>query len=136
MQKTWLKLSAIQQFTIIKFIKKQWQCWDDTNKKYLRSETYLQGYKPQYIFEAKEGMLSLSQAQTASMLVSCFDGTSKPTGHTFSVKTNGETGMKIRYFINEVIDFSHKTQDNTSANFTHYDAHYSSEPPLEEYQSY
>lgn len=67
----------------------------------LVSEQYEQGYRKIYTVKTNEGTLDLSSGQLGNMLeVTYKKGEANIVGATFHVKSNGKTGMDIRYFIN------------------------------------
>lgn len=103
-QKKFLKLSQIKQFSVVKFLGKKFKKWDVENKKMLESTTWQEGYRLMYKFEMKDGILELSKSQVGDMCASILNekGVSNLFGNTFNVKTNGKSGMDIRYFFNPV----------------------------------
>lgn len=107
MEKKFNKLSNLvdNTFTVEKVWGYKFKTWDDLNKKMLVSETYEKGYRKIYSVDTSEGTLDLSASQLGQMLESVFkDGSSELTGRTFAVKSNGKTGMDIRYYINPTKD--------------------------------
>lgn len=103
-QKQFLKLSQTKQFTIEKFLGKKFKKWDSENKKMLESSNWQEGYRLMYKFEMKDGILELSKSQVGDICASILNekGLSNLVGNTFNVKTNGKSGMDIRYFFNPV----------------------------------
>jgi hypothetical protein len=120
-QKQFLKLSQTKQFTIESFKGKKYKKWDAENKRMLESPTWQDGYRLMYRFEATEGILELSKSQVGEMCASVLDqyGRANLSGVTFLVKTNGKTGMDIRYFFNPVKKEDHVEEeiDVDSLNF-------------------
>ncbi len=105
MDKKFTKLSELvdNTFTVEKIYGYKFKQWDNESKKMLVSETYEKGYRKIYSVDTSEGSLDLSASQLGQMLESVFkNGASELTGRTFLVKSNGKTGMDIRYYINPV----------------------------------
>lgn len=101
--KRFVKLSDLvnERFTIVKVGKFNYKKWDNENRKMLVSDTWVQGYNKVYQVETDKGYVDMSSAKIGEMLesVSKF-GESSIIGRVFTVKSNGKTGMDIRYFIN------------------------------------
>lgn len=101
--KRFVKLSDLvnERFTIVKVGKFNYKKWDNENKKMLVSESWVQGYNKIYQVETDKGYVDMSSAKVGEMLesVSKF-GESSIVGRVFNVKSNGKSGMDIRYFIN------------------------------------
>ena len=98
-----VKLSDISDFTIEKVWGYKFKKWDDQNKKMLVSDSWMEGFSKKWDVDTDKGKLDLSNQQFAQLLTACFDNKSQMSsvaGKSFTVKTNGETGMDIRYFIN------------------------------------
>ena len=107
MDKKFTKLSELvdNTFTVEKIWGYKFKMWDNESKKMLVSETYEKGYRKIYSVDTSEGSLDLSASQLGQMLESVFkNGASELTGRTFSVKSNGKTGMDIRYYLNPTKD--------------------------------
>jgi|GEM_PF-3890784 len=103
MDTKYVKLSEVESFTIQKFWGYKWKKWDNDEHKMLVSDKYEQGYKKTYQVDTNEGKMDLSAGQVGSLLEACVkDGVSDLNNKTFSVKTNGKTGMEIRYYLNLV----------------------------------
>lgn len=94
-------LKNTPNFTIKSYKGKSWVFWNATEKKMLKSDTYVKDYKAQYQFELDNGdILSLSKDQVGQMLVNCLEVGKALSGMTFEAKTNGKTGLDTRWFIN------------------------------------
>lgn len=108
------KLSELQNFTIKEFVKKYWSFWNNEEKKFYRSDDYKEGYTPKYTFTLATGeTLDLSREQLGQVLLGCFEAKTTLKNSSFVVKTNGKTGMEIRYYIN--YDFkAPKTQESSN----------------------
>jgi hypothetical protein len=115
MDKKFNKLSNLvdDTFTVEKVWGYKFKTWDDLNKKMLVSDTYEKGYRKIYSVDTSEGTLDLSASQIGQMLESvCKDGSSELTGRTFAVKSNGQTGKEIRYYINPTKDTPKKSDES------------------------
>ena len=101
--KRFVKLSDLvgDRFTIVKVGKFSYKKWDNENRKMLVSDSWVQGYNKVYQVESDRGYVDMSSAKVGEMLesVSKF-GESSIVGRVFNVKSNGKSGMDIRYFIN------------------------------------
>lgn len=115
-QKSFLRLSQIKQFTIIQFKGKKFKKWDMESKKMLESATWQEGYRLMYKFEVNDGILELSKSQVGDMCASILnhEGSANLIGNTFNVRTNGKTGMEIRYFFNPVMKQEQTVEDIAS----------------------
>lgn len=103
MENKFVKLSSLVGggFTVDKYNGYSFKKWDTEQNKMLTAQSYVEGYKKSYSFDTDKGQLDLSSAQLGQALEGVFkDGTSTIVGRTFSVKSNGKTGMEIRYYIN------------------------------------
>lgn len=99
------KLSELvgDQFTIEKAYGYQWKMWDNVSNRMLISETYEQGYRKIYSLDTDKGKLDLGSGQLSSLLEAVYkNGAADINGKTFSVKSNGKSGMDIRYYFNLV----------------------------------
>jgi hypothetical protein len=99
------KLSALvdQDFTVTEAGGYTWKMWDVANSKMLTSDRYEKGYSKKYAITTDKGQLDLGPGQLASLLEAVYyQGKADINGKTFHVKSNGKTGMDIRYFFNPV----------------------------------
>lgn len=88
-------------FTVDKYNGYSFKKWSTEQNKMLTAQSYVEGYKKSYSFDTDKGQLDLSSAQLGQALEGVFkDGKSEIIGRTFSVKSNGKSGMEIRYYIN------------------------------------
>lgn len=103
--KKFVKLSSLvgSGFSVEKYNGYSFKKWDTEQNKMLTAQSYVEGYKKSYSFDTDKGQLDLSSAQLGQALEGVFkDGSSTIVGRTFAVKSNGKTGMEIRYWINPV----------------------------------
>ena len=104
-KKTYTKLGNLvdDQFTITKAWGYTWKKWDNENSKMLMSDEWQEGYQKKYQLDTDKGTLDLGSGQLASLLEAVYkDGKADINGRTFKVKSNGKTGMDIRYFFSAV----------------------------------
>ena len=105
MSKDFNKLSNLidQEITIESVGKSTFKMWDSENNKMLTSETYQKDYRKVYQVDTDKGILDISAHQIGQMLEGVhFNGVANLIDKTFKVKSNGQTGMEIRYYINPV----------------------------------
>ena len=99
------KLSDLvgDRFKVEKVWGYKWKKWDNDAKKMLVSDTWTEGYRKVYDVDTDKGKLDLGTGQIGSLLESVFkNGVADLNGATFEVKSNGKTGMDIRYYFNVV----------------------------------
>lgn len=92
-----------QTIKIEKVFPPKFKAWDDMAHKYIESPVPAKGYQKKYNADTDKGRIEFSSSQMAQMLESVADdGRADINGRTFDVKSNGKTGMEIRYFIDAV----------------------------------
>lgn len=116
-----VKLSNLvdSTFTIEKVWGYKWKKWDNDNKQMLTSDKYEPGFSKKYDVDTNKGKLDLGSGQLGSLLEAVFkNGVADLNGKTFAVKSNGKTGMEIRYYFNVVdatplpdVELNGKTND-------------------------
>lgn len=102
---TYTKLSDLvnENIMVEKVFPYKFKAWDNEAHKMLVSDTWQQGYRKVYTVDTDKGRLDMSQSQIAQMLEGVTsDGRADINGRKFNVKSNGKTGMEIRYFLNPV----------------------------------
>ena len=104
--KKFTKLSELidKEFTVHGYLGYKWKAWDDINKKMLVSEEFVKGYRKMHAFETDKGLLDLGPGQVGSLLEGILtrDGRAELLHRTFTVKSNGKSGLDIRYYLNPV----------------------------------
>lgn len=101
--KSYTKLSALvdDTFKVEKVFGYKFKMWDNNERKMLISDTWVKGYQKKYTLETDKGVLDLSAGQMGNLLEAITsDGRADINGRTFLVKSNGKSGMDIRYYIN------------------------------------
>jgi len=96
-----------------------WKKWDNDQKKMLTADSYADVYRKIYEVVTDKGTLDLGQGQVGSLLESVlYFGTANLLGQTFKVKSNGKTGVDIRYYFNpttpavkRVVEIDEDTKD-------------------------
>lgn len=92
-------------FTVNKVFGYKFKMWDNEQRKMLISETWVKDHRKMYTMETDKGTLDLSASQMGNLLEAVTkDGRADINGRTFSVKSNGKSGMDIRYYINATKD--------------------------------
>lgn len=107
MEKKYTKLSDLvgSTFTVEKAWGYSWKKWDAESKRMLLAEKYEEGYSKVYSLETDQGKLDVRAGQLSSLLEATYDkGSANIVGRTFQVKSNGKTGMDIRYYFNAARD--------------------------------
>lgn len=103
--KPFTKLSALvdDEFTVEKVWGYKFKMWDVGSSKMLTSDTWQKGYQKRWDVDTDKGKLDISATQLGNMLEGvCHSGAADINGCTFSVKSNGKTGMEIRYWLSPV----------------------------------
>ena len=103
MDKKFTKLTALvdDSFTIIKSYGWKYKKWDPVSNKMLVSDRYERDFQKKYTVETDKGTMDLGPGQLANLLEAVFrDGVADIIDRTFSVKSNGKSGMEIRYYFN------------------------------------
>lgn len=91
------------EFTVEKVFYPQFKFWDNDAKKMLISERWEKGYRKVYGVVTDKGTLDLSATQLGNMLESVSKGgEANIVNRSFAVKSNGKSGMDIRYYINAI----------------------------------
>lgn len=102
-----------KEFTVNKVGGFKFKTWDTATSKMLTSDKWVKGYSKKYAVETDRGLLDVSAAQMGNMLEGINDfGRADVNGRSFSVKSNGKSGIEIRYYINPVWDKKTSTGDN------------------------
>lgn len=108
---SYVKLRDLTAFTVMGDNGYSYKKWNQAEGKMEISDKWQEGFRKMFSIETDQGTLDLSQAQLGQMLASAYrDGAANIIGNKFNVKTNGKTGMEIRYFIN----LDHASQAHTS----------------------
>lgn len=81
----------------------QYKMWDNEAKRMLTSPSYEQGYRKLYPVVTDKGQLDMGPGQLGNLLEAVFtNGRADLINRTFAVKSNGKSGIDIRYFFNPV----------------------------------
>lgn len=99
--KTYTKLSALvgSTFTVNQVAEFTFKKWDQTQSKMLVSPSWQEGYRKLYPVTTDKGLMDLGSGQLGSLLEAVFyGGKADLIGNTFKVKSNGKSGMDIRYY--------------------------------------
>jgi hypothetical protein len=115
-QKKFNKLSNLvgDEFTVERVWGYKFKTWDPQQNKMLVSDEWRKDYQKKWDVDTDKGKLDLSASQMGNMLESVMHaGKADVVGATFSVKSNGKTGMEIRYWLNPVRTASSASQDSS-----------------------
>jgi hypothetical protein len=99
------KLSSLvgDTFTIQDAKGYTWKRWNQEAKRFEISEQWQEGFRKIYTIITDKGSLDLGSGQLSTLLEAVYyKGQADINGKTFSVKSNGKSGMDIRYFFNVV----------------------------------
>lgn len=99
------KLGALvgRNFTVKDVKDPKYKKWDTQSGKMVVSDTWQEGYRKLYSVETDRGIMDLGSGQLASLLEATFkNGKADIVGQTFHVKSNGKSGIDIRYYFNLV----------------------------------
>lgn len=97
----YIRLKDGLTFTVTEARGFSWKKWDNENKKMLTSDKWEEGFSKKYFIVTDKGGLDLSQSQLGQLLAGVYDkGKCDINGKAFNVRTNGKTGMEVRYYIN------------------------------------
>lgn len=102
---TYTKLSNLidDNFTVEHVKGFCYKAWDDSNHKMLVSDSPQKGYRKLYQVQTDKGIMDMGPGQMGNLLETIsMDGKADIKGRTFNVKSNGKTGMEIRYYLNPV----------------------------------
>lgn len=117
MENKYVKLSGLvgDTFRIDKVLGFKYKKWDDASKQMLSQDEWTRGYAKKHQVDTNKGKLDLGTGQIGSLLEAVFkNGIADLNGQTFEVKSNGKTGMEIRYFFNAVSSKKLNDPDPTS----------------------
>jgi hypothetical protein len=110
-EKIFVKLSELEQFKVVGVGRMYWVKWeqDQATNKWVSHKTdrYIDGYKMAWDITTDKGVFTASKDQVQQMLIGAYsvdDDKASLKGMIFKVKTNGETGKDIRYYINPSYD--------------------------------
>lgn len=101
----YIKLSDLvgSEFTVETVWGFSYKKWDNEARKMLSSPTYEKGYRKLYQVGTDKGKLDLGSGQMGNLFEGVqHAGQANIIGATFSVKSNGKSGMEIRYYLNPV----------------------------------
>ena len=107
MMTDFIKLSGLvnDTFTVEKVWGYKWKKWDTNENKMLVADRYEQDYQKKWDVDTNKGKLDLSPSQYGAILEAVSkDGIADLNGRTINVKSNGKTGMEIRYYFNAIGD--------------------------------
>lgn len=98
-----VKLSDLvgETFTVQAVGDFKFKMWDNEARKFMISESPAQGYRKMYPVDTNLGRFEVGPGQMGTLLeAASFRGAADLNGKTFELKSNGKTGMDIRYYFN------------------------------------
>jgi hypothetical protein len=101
----YVKLSSLVglEFEVNRVVGFKFKAWDNENKKMIVSDKFEKGYRKMYQVETDRGLLDISASQMGNLLEGVSQAGKADINHrTFTVRSNGKTGMEIRYYLNPV----------------------------------
>lgn len=113
--KKFTKLSELvdKDFTVEKVWGYSYKMWDNVARQMLKSDTWVEGHRKVYDVDTDKGKMDVSATQFGNMLEGVSkDGQANVVGRTFHVKSNGKTGMEIRYYINPVRNAAREARED------------------------
>lgn len=91
------------QFTVEGVGRYTYKMWSEGEKRFVASETPQEGFRKVYPVETDKGKLDLGAGQIGALLEAVLkDGEASLVGKTFGVKSNGKSGIDVRYYFNPV----------------------------------
>jgi hypothetical protein len=105
MDKKYVKMADLvdNEFTVESVGLAKYVAWDNDNKRFLTEDNWFKGASKKYPITTNLGTVDMSATNVGNMFEGVqHAGQSNIVGATFNVKSNGKTGMEIRYFINPV----------------------------------
>lgn len=102
-KRTYVKLKDLvdSRFTVTEAYGYQWKKWDPEANRMLVEEKYTDGYQKRYSLVTDKGGLEVGSGQLANLLEAVYSkGKADLVNRTFNVKSNGKSGMDIRYYFN------------------------------------
>lgn len=99
----YIKLKDEPTFTVIAVRGFVWKSWSKELNKMEESPIPKKGFTKKWSLETDKGVLEISQSNMGTLLELCLRGTvSDLTNETFKTRTNGLTGLDIRYWFDRV----------------------------------
>lgn len=111
-----IRISEGLVFQPVSFVKKHWQKWDEQNKKFIKSDVWVETLKPVYTFNLDDGQqLELSKDQVQQLLISAFDAKKHWKDCRFVAKSNGKEKLEKRWYVNIARDTKLEQQLNVQS---------------------
>lgn len=102
-EKKFTKLSALvgSDFTIQKVWGYKFKKWDAQSSKMISEDNYFEGARKIFELDTDKGKLDLSESQIGTIFAKVqHAGQADIIGVNVGVKSNGKTGIDIRYYLN------------------------------------
>lgn len=102
-----------KDFTVLEAYGYEYKKYDPDSRRFITSETYQEGFRKTYTIKTDAGKLDLGSGQLASLLEAVYrKGEANIINKTFHVKSNGKTGLDIRYYFNPVRSATPNVREN------------------------
>ena|SRR5688572_11305942 len=104
-KKSFIKLGALvdREFTIEKVTGYKFKKWDQDTGRMRMEDSWFEGARKMYQVETDRGLLDLSEGQIGSIFAKVqHAGQASILNLTVAVKSNGKSGIDIRYYLNPV----------------------------------
>lgn len=102
-KQSFVKLSGLvgDEFTIKQVGNYKWKKWLPEESKMRSEDDWFEGAQKKYAVETDKGLLDLSEGQLGAIMVKCsHSGRADVNSVTVAVKSNGKSGIDIRYYLN------------------------------------
>lgn len=122
--KQFTKLSKLvdSEFTIERVHGFKYKAWNPQESKMVINDEWFEGARKLYQVDTDKGTLDLSEGQLGTIFAkSQQNGKSDVIGVTVGVKSNGKTGIDIRYYLNALKQKPVKTQESDDDRYFGYD---------------
>jgi len=109
MDNKYTKLSALvdQEFKIVEAKGYNYQFWDNANRTMKKEDKWFEGAQKKYTLITDKGELTVGPGQLGTLMEAVYkNGVADINNVTFHVKSNGKSGMDIRYFFNVASNMS------------------------------
>lgn len=101
----YVRLSELinERFTVEEAYGYKWKKWDSKSNTMQVSDKFEKGYSKKYSLKTDKGGLEIGSGQLGTLLEATYiKGVANLIGKTFEVKSNGKSGLDVRYYFNLV----------------------------------
>ena len=103
METKYLKMSDLvnADFTVKRINNYKFVAWDAATNKYVTDDKWFKGAQKKYPVETNLGTVDMGANHIGSMFeITQMNGQANIIGVSYHLKSNGKTGIEIRYFVN------------------------------------